>query len=69
MTPQPIPQFDSGYRCETGPVRQRNEDSCLTLTAEFGGHFDLRPLGPVSYTHLDVYKRQARSRNRSSSAT
>jgi protein phosphatase len=45
MTPLPTPLFDSGYRCETGPVRDRNEDSCLTLTAEFGGHFDLPPLG------------------------
>ena len=45
MTHQPTLHFDSGYRCETGPVRARNEDSCLTLTTEFGGHFDLRPLG------------------------
>ena len=45
MNPTTIPLFNSGYRCEIGPVRDRNEDSCLTITAEFGGHFDLRPLG------------------------
>lgn len=45
MKPNAVPLFESGYRCETGPVRDRNEDSCLTITAEFGGHFDLRPLG------------------------
>ena len=45
MKPNAVPQFESGHRCETGPVRPRNEDSCPTITAEFGGHFDLRPLG------------------------
>lgn len=40
-----MPRLCSGYRCETGAVRERNEDSCLTITAQFGGHFDLRPLG------------------------
>ena len=44
-TTTPTPLFDSGYRCETGGVRERNEDACLTLMAAFGGHFDLRPLG------------------------
>jgi protein phosphatase len=45
MSASAQPQFDTGYRCETGAVRERNEDSCLTITAEFGGHFDLRPFG------------------------
>ena len=45
MTHAPTPQFDSGYRCEIGPVRERNEDACLTITAQFGGHFDLQPFG------------------------
>lgn len=34
-----------GYRCETGAVRDRNEDSCLMITSTFGGHFDLPTLG------------------------
>ena len=45
MTNNTQPHLKSGYRCETGGVRERNEDSCLTITAEFSGHFDLRPLG------------------------
>lgn len=45
MSQNHIPLLKSGYRCETGAVRERNEDSCLTITAEFGGHFDLWPLG------------------------
>ena len=39
MTALP-PRLESGYCCETGPFRDRNEDACLTLTTEFGGHFD-----------------------------
>lgn len=38
-------RIESGYRCESGAARERNEDACLLFTAEFGGHFDLRPLG------------------------
>lgn len=45
MNPTPVPQIESGYRCESGAVRERNEDACLLFTAEFGGHFALRPLG------------------------
>lgn len=44
-TPAPMIRLESGYCCETGPFRDRNEDACLTLTAEFGGHFGLWPLG------------------------
>jgi len=44
MTALP-PRLESGYCCETGPFRDRNEDACLTLTTEFGGHFDMEPLG------------------------
>lgn len=38
-------EIDSGFRCERGAVRERNEDSCLALTAVYGGHFPLNPLG------------------------
>ncbi len=45
MTNAPTPQLECGYRCETGPVRDRNEDACLTITAQFGGHFGLQSFG------------------------
>lgn len=32
-------------RCEVGAVRERNEDSCLVVSPESGGHFPLRPFG------------------------
>ena len=38
-------RLEFGYCCETGPFRDRNEDACLAVTAEFGGHFSLSPLG------------------------
>jgi protein phosphatase len=44
-TLHPTPLIESGFRCENGAARDRNEDSCLTFTAAFGGHFSLRPLG------------------------
>lgn len=40
-----LPLIESGYRCENGAVRERNEDACLLFTTGFGGHFGLRPLG------------------------
>lgn len=39
------PQIESGFRCESGAERERNEDSCLVLTTEFGGHFALGLFG------------------------
>ena len=45
MNPTTLPQIESGYRCENGAVRERNEDACLLFKAELGGHFALRPLG------------------------
>ena len=45
MNANTLPLIESGYRCESGAVRERNEDACLLFTAEFGGHFGLRPLG------------------------
>jgi protein phosphatase len=39
------PLIEYGFRCERGAARERNEDACLALTAAFGGHFELRPLG------------------------
>lgn len=38
-------RIESGYRCESGAARERNEDACLLFTAEFGGHFDMPSLG------------------------
>ena len=37
--------FDCGYRCESGAERERNEDSCLVISSEFGGHFAMMPVG------------------------
>lgn len=45
MSENNVPVIESGFRCESGAVRERNEDACLMFTAEFGGHFDLQPLG------------------------
>ncbi len=45
MNTTTLPQIESGYRCENGAVRERNEDACLLFTAQLGGHFALRPLG------------------------
>lgn len=39
------PCFESGFRCETGAVRERNEDACLTVTSRYGGHAGLQPMG------------------------
>ena len=39
------PAITSGYRCESGAERARNEDSCLVLTSEFGGHFPMPAVG------------------------
>ncbi len=38
-------EIDCGYRCESGAVRERNEDSCLTITTAYGGHFPLSAMG------------------------
>lgn len=38
-------EIDYGYRCENGGQRERNEDSCLMLTADYGGHFPMSALG------------------------
>jgi protein phosphatase len=32
-------------RCHVGAIRERNEDSCLVLASEAGGHFPLLPFG------------------------
>jgi protein phosphatase len=37
--------MECGYRCESGAQRERNEDSCLVVSAEFGGHFAMVPVG------------------------
>ena len=42
----------SGYICEEAG------DGSAALAQLSGGGFDLVILDPVSYTHLDVYKRQ-----------
>ncbi|MEZ4517065.1 MAG: protein phosphatase 2C domain-containing protein [Chloroflexota bacterium] len=33
------------FRCETGAVRSRNEDSCLIFAANAGGHMHAEPMG------------------------
>lgn len=45
MKPRAVPLIESGFRCENGAERERNEDACLVLTTEFSGHFPLRTLG------------------------
>lgn len=35
----------TAFRCETGAVRSRNEDSCLLFAANAGGHLHAEPLG------------------------
>jgi protein phosphatase len=45
MSHHPLPLIEYGFRCERGAERERNEDACLALTAAFGGHFELRPVG------------------------
>ncbi len=37
--------FECGYRCESGAQRERNEDACLVVSLEFGGHFAMMPVG------------------------
>ena len=40
-----------------GKYFQVNADAVIVAAGDFGGNPDMR-LDPVSYTHLDVYKRQ-----------
>lgn len=40
-----IPRIQSAYRCETGKVRDRNEDSCTIVETALGGHFQMQPFG------------------------
>lgn len=37
--------LQTAFRCETGAVRSRNEDSCLVFTANAGGHRHAEPAG------------------------
>jgi protein phosphatase len=37
--------LQTAFRCETGAVRSRNEDSCLVLTTNAGGHLHAEPIG------------------------
>jgi protein phosphatase len=37
--------ISSAHRCEVGGVRPRNEDSCLVMLSECGGHFQMHPFG------------------------
>ena len=51
--------FKSGYNCSQSVVAAFaymygfTQEQALRMSASFGGG-----IGPVSYTHLDVYKRQ-----------
>jgi protein phosphatase len=38
-------RLQSAYCCETGNARDRNEDSCLIVSTESGGHFQVAPFG------------------------
>ncbi len=38
------PTLQAAVRCDLG-TRDRNEDSCITFTAESGGHFKMMPFG------------------------
>jgi PPM family protein phosphatase len=40
-----LPLLESAHRCETGAVRPRNEDACLTATIYFVGHVATQPFG------------------------
>ncbi len=37
--------LQTAFRCETGAVRSRNEDSCLVFSANAGGHLHAEPIG------------------------
>ena len=52
--------FNVGPECEFFLFHQDENGQPTTITHEKAGYFDLGPvdLGAVSYTHLDVYKRQ-----------
>lgn len=45
MSTSHVPRIQTGYRCESGAERERNEDTCFVLTSQFGGHFPLSPVG------------------------
>lgn len=45
LSPDKHPTITVAYRCLVGPVRQRNEDSCLVFSSGAGGHFSLMPFG------------------------
>jgi len=45
MDTRPTTIIESGYRCENGAERERNEDSCLIVSSQFGGHFAMPPVG------------------------
>ena len=49
-----------GYDLDTGVIKAAEECGCIIqgVTPDSFGLFDMIIVGPVSYTHLDVYKRQ-----------
>ncbi len=44
VEPTKEPTLHASVRCDVG-ARERNEDSCITFTAESGGHFKMMPFG------------------------
>ena len=44
VEPTKEPTLRAAMRCDLG-ARDRNEDSCITFTAESGGHFKMMPFG------------------------
>ena len=51
-TPNPVIGLITEWQAEDGTIERRSQDSDLGGTMRLGGQ-------PVSYTHLDVYKRQS----------
>ena len=45
--------FNRGQRYETAPA-----ETMITKYVALANKFNMHPVTPVSYTHLDVYKRQ-----------
>ena len=51
--------YDKAYAIATsGTMKHEREDMFNALEAEFAARYSEEELAAVSYTHLDVYKRQ-----------
>ena len=54
----PVEQFDAWFKPVTSAGFTNNELTLLVPSPYFVEQFEGRYIKPVSYTHLDVYKRQ-----------